>query len=213
MNISPIQSRILLSINIDHISSGKMFLAQGPPAKNNLSPFLDNFTLHFWYVQCPCGVEHCRPGNECGNKRNVGSTVATPDLGDKTWWAVAGLRALPLWASSQETEHRQEQENPPFFYSSLTDICLWGKQHRGNKSHQSQIMTVSLTSYCCLSPRKQVSFWAQYVSNKKLRTNRPVAKTWRRRQNILFASFLSLAPTLTSSSLGQLILPLAHMGR
>jgi len=47
MNISPIESEILLSINIDHISSGKMFLAQGPPAKNNLSPFLDNFTLHF----------------------------------------------------------------------------------------------------------------------------------------------------------------------
>lgn len=149
MNISPIQSRILLSINIDHISSGKMFLAQGPPAKNNLSPFLDNFTLHFWYVQCPCGVEHCRPGNECGNKRNVGSTVATSDLGDKTWWAVAGLRALPLWASSQETEHRQEQENPFFLF--LTDRYL----SLGKTTQRQQ--KPSVTDYDCFSDQLLLS--------------------------------------------------------
>lgn len=150
MNISPIESRILLSINIDHISSGKMFLAQGPPAKNNLSPFLDNFTLYFWYVQCPCRAEHCRPGNECGNKRNVGSTVATSDLGDKTWRAAAGPRALPPWASSQETAYRQEQEPPPSFFSFIDRHQFLGKTTQRQQN-------LSVTDCNCFSDRFPLS--------------------------------------------------------
>lgn len=125
MNISPIESQILLSININHISSGKMFLAQGPSAKNNLSPFLDNFHPAFVICATSPWSTALQVRKWVWNKSSTGSTVeCVSDLGDKTWcgcgWAVRAAASLGLQPGNCT---KPTVRDPHHFFFLYTDRC------------------------------------------------------------------------------------------
>lgn len=152
MNISPIESWILLSINIDHISSGKMFLAQGPPAKNNLSPFLDNFHPAFLICATSPQSTALQVRKWVWNKRSVGSTVdCVSDLGDKTWcgcgWAVRVAASLGLQPGNCT---KPRARDPHHFFFLHTDRCpSLATCHTREKLQRWQKMPVG--DYGCFS--------------------------------------------------------------
>lgn len=154
MNISPIESRILLSINIDHISSGKMFLAQGPPAKKNLSPFLDNFHPAFLICATSPRSTALQVRKWVWNKRSTGSTVdCVSDLGDKTWcgcgWAVRAAASLGLQPGNCTKPRVRDPHH--FFFFTLTDVpVMLERSYRGDKKCQAGITAVSVVSIVLL---------------------------------------------------------------